>query len=309
MRFHFIVSLLTAHVAQRSCAGIFLFRFGLRILLVALSLIVAGCGRPRKTSETIEARQIISLAPSITQTILYLGSHDRLVGVTSFCVIPDSLSPVERVGGYIDPNFERMITLKPDLAILYEEHAQVRSFLDQHGIAYLPIKCNTLSEICSSFVLIGRACGRPREADTLVARFQQALAVPTAGQPGRKVLVCIGRDDARSGSISRIYIAGRKTFYNEILESLGAKNAYPDSLVAYPQVSAEGVISMAPDIILDVSFSMANQPCEKLQTDWRGLSMVPAVKNNSIYCMDKDDATLPGPGLLRFISELREILK
>jgi len=139
-----------------------------------------------------------------------------------------------------------MITLKPDLAILYEEHAQVRSFLDQHGIAYLPIKCNTLSEICSSFVLIGRACGRPREADTLVARFQQALAVPTAGQPGRKVLVCIGRDDARSGSISRIYIAGRKTFYNEILESLGAKNAYPDSLVAYPQVLVNVRVARKP---------------------------------------------------------------
>jgi len=268
-------------------------------------LALAGCNSQPHVPANGTAQRIISLAPSVTETMLALGCGDRLVGATSFCTLPDSLKRVERVGGYIDPNFERMIALKPDLIILYEEHEKVRGFLAQHGMRYLAVRSNTLTDICSSFVRIGKACGKEKAADSLVNQFRRALHEPAGRKRPDRVLVCIGRS---SGSISQIYIAGRKTFYNEILEALGAANAYPDSFAPYPQVGTEGIVSMRPDIILDVSFSMVNRSCGQLQADWHKLSMIPAVANNAIYCIDKDYATLPGPGLLHLIADLRTIL-
>lgn len=275
----------------------------LQIILIILALV--GCNNQSRVPANGAPQRIISLAPSVTETMLALGCGNRLVGVTDFCTLPDSLKNVERVGGYIDPNFEKMILLKPDLIILYEEHEKVRGFLEQHGLKYLPVKSNTLANICSSFVLIGKACDKQREADSLVQEFRNILNSPLKRANGKRVLVCIGRS---SGSISQIYVAGRKTFYTEILHALGAENAYPDSFASYPQVGMEGIVSMRPDIILDVSFSMANQACEQLQTDWRKFSMVPAVTNHAIYCIDKDYATLPGPGLLHLAADLRDIL-
>ena len=80
--------------------------------LCATLAYTASCTRPHQPSG--EARRIISLAPSITESLYALGLGDRVVGVTTYCRYPPATTSVEKVGGYTDANLEQLLALRPD---------------------------------------------------------------------------------------------------------------------------------------------------------------------------------------------------
>lgn len=272
-------------------------------------LLCCGCVHEQRTSRgEPRAARIISLAPSITETLFALGCGERVVGVTDFCTYPEAARHLPRVGGYVDPNYEQILTLEPDLVILMKEHASVVEFLTKSGIAYAKVDNHDIGAILESFRLIGQRCGRPDRADSIVGAIRSALDTTSLDAPRPSVLFCVGRQDMGGGSVSQAFVAGRSTFYHELLRAAGAENVIADSARQYPMLSAEGVMRLAPDIVIDAVASMQSLDTARIAADWQRLSTVPAVRNGMVFCLAGSHVTIPGPRIVLLFEQLKEIV-
>lgn len=269
--------------------------------------VILVCTRQHAPDIGVPGR-IISLAPGITETLFILGLGEKTVGVTSYCHYPPDVDSIEKTGGYTDANLEKIVTLKPDIVILQKEHEKQRSFLRRYGINVLTVRLQTIDEIRSTFAAIGAACGAQEKADSLIAVFDSVLS----GKPGRpsppKVLLCVGRDSPGGGTVRKVFVAGAGTFYSELIEAAGGVNAFSDSVPHYPKLSREGIITCAPDIIIDVASAMDDYECSTLAADWKSVPMVPAVKGDRVYCLEADYATIPGPRMVLLLEDLKAII-
>lgn len=287
-----------------------LFKSLKAVTMMLLLLTFPSCFKkpPEKISGTVS--RIISFAPSITETLFALGLGEKVVGVTRYCKYPSQTEKIDKIGGYTDINLEKVLSLKPDLIILQKEHQRKQiKFLTQHGIRFITIDNTTCANICSSFVKIGNVCGAEKKADSLVMAFKNNLQEKTITYPVPSVLMCIGRDNPGSGRISGAFIVSRSTLYNEMIEAAGGHNAYRDSLPQYLKISTEGIITLNPDIIIDLASSMSDYSCDNLIKDWNSLPMVKAVKNKQVSCVNADYATVPGPRIPFLIQDLRKIIQ
>jgi len=281
-------------------------RHAMVYMLLVFCVFMANCSKIALKPAGVT--RVVSLAPSITETLFALGIGGRLVGVTTYCHYPPAADSIERVGGYVDANLERILTLEPNLVVLQNEHEKQRTFLERYGVPTLSVDYGTVASMCSSFAAIGRACGVPQAADSLIALFDSLVQTDadTAGRP--KVLLCVGRDSPGAGSIQSIFAAGANTYYNDLIRAAGGRNAFPDSTPAYPRLSREGIITVAPDIVVDVAPAMGAYRCSLLVADWNTVAMVPAVTHNRVYCLPADYATVPGPRALLLLGDLKELV-
>lgn len=280
-----------------------------RYFVVVVSILLAPTGCLRKQEQVDIPNRIISLAPSITETLFALGLGDRVIGVTTYCTYPPQTKNIEKVGGYSDANLEKIIALHPDLVVLTREHEKQRIYLNRFGISTLEVDNATCESVCSSFAIIGKRCAVTRASDSLIGLFHEQLTQSTREQTTRpKVLFCIGRDNPGAGRIKSIYAAGRGSYYNDLIESAGGTNAFSDGVPAYPRLSPEGIMAIAPDIVIDVAPAMGNYNCSLLVEDWYSLDRVPAVKNKRVYCMEMDYATVPGPRTLLLLDDLKRVI-
>ncbi|KMQ49632.1 periplasmic binding protein [Chitinispirillum alkaliphilum] len=278
-------------------------------VIIAFSLSFWYCSESDKPVSKSPER-IISLAPSITETLFALGLGEKIIGITSYCKYPPQTEQIEKIGGYADANLERIITLRPDVVVMTSEHEKQRVYLERFGINTLVVENHSSAAICSSFSLIGRYCGITDMSDSLVAYFKNKMEwLEIAGnQNPPKILICVGRDNPGAGRIGSIFAAGKSTFYNDLIEAAGGVNAYSLPSPSYPRLSPEGIMSLAPDIIIDIAPSMGDYTCSLLVEDWYSLSRVPAVRKGNVFCLSGDYATIPGPRILLLLDDIREII-
>ncbi len=252
-------------------------------------------------------RRIISFAPSITETLFALSLGENVIGVTDFCDYPPETKKLPRVGGLTNPNFEIILRLKPDLVILLKEHSSLFDFLSKNKIEYLCIDDQNVSSILASFKIIGEKCGRQKKADSLVQLIKNEMTQDQKKPPWPKALICVDRENSGNGKITLIYVAGKKSFYNEVLSAACLNNVMGDTKITYPELSSEGIIRMQPEIIVDFTIGSQRISESRMKSDWHSLAMVPAVKNNMIFCISNDYATVPGPRILTILKDFKKI--
>jgi iron complex transport system substrate-binding protein len=262
--------------------------------------------KPQKIGQHSYHR-IISFAPSITETLFALSLEKNVVGVTDFCNYPPEAKKLPKVGGYTNPNYEIILRLKPDLVVLLKEHSSLFGFLQKNKIEYLCIDNQNIPSILSSFKIIGQKCNREKQADSLDRLIRNEMTRDVIKQPWPKTLICVDRENRGNGKISRIYIAARRSFYNELLSGACMDNVWHDSTITYPEVSSEGIIRMQPDIIIDFTMRVQQVSEQQIKLDWQSLPMLPAVKNNMIFCISNDYATVPGPRILTILQDFKKI--
>jgi iron complex transport system substrate-binding protein len=274
-------------------------------LSLSLSL---GCTRqqpPPSPGRPAVPRRIVSLAPSLTETVFALGLGDRVVGVDDFSVWPPAVAALPRLGGLFNPNLERTVTLHPDLALVVPSEAEVAAKLGRLGIPSLVVPGETLADVERSFTAIARRCGLPAAGERLAARWRAELA-PQHLPGSLKVLLSIERDPGR---LSGVVVAGPHTFFDELLRRLGAVNAFADAPARYPQVGLEEVLARAPDAILELrNDSLGAARTQELLRDWQRLASVPAVRNGRVIVIAGDFVTLPGPRLPVLYRQMRTAL-
>lgn len=193
-------------------------------------------------------KRIISLAPVLTESLFALDLGDRVVGVTRYCDRPQEALLLPKVGGYVDPQLETILGLKPDLVVAMPSFGQ-RQVLDrlrERGVPVLVAFGDSVAEIRGLVTTMGEFTGRDVRAATVVKRLDDGLnAVRSkyAKVKKRPRAVVIYQ-------VEPIVVAGPGTFPDEALRIAGAEPASPAGAPAWPTWSLESLLAVSPDVIV-----------------------------------------------------------
>jgi iron complex transport system substrate-binding protein len=252
--------------------------------------------------------RIVSLAPSVTEVLFALGLGDRVVGVTRFCRYPADAERLPDVGGYLDLNLEAIVALEPDLVIAIQDHDAARARLEDLGLSVLQVDQESLAGILDSITTIADSCGVSecggRLADDVRGRLHE-VERRVSGLERPRVLAVVGRE-AGHGTLATVWVAGRKTFYDDLIGLAGGTNVAPASSVAYPEVSREGLYHLDPDVILDLLADLDDRGVDAASaaSDWRDLPTLGAVRTGRVHAVVHELAVVPGPRVAELVEEL-----
>lgn len=265
---------------------------------------------PTLKTPLVGYHRIISLAPSITETLFALGLGEQVVGVTRYCNYPPEALTKPKVGGYLDPNIEAIVALKPDVVITFPSYQALEKRLEQLGISTLQIQHQKLRDILDSIRIIGAVTGKETEAKSLltILRSQmEDIKNKVADLPRPRVLVVMGRPIG--SPLDEIFIAGAADPYDEMIQIAGGINAYNGHFIRIPPLSAEGIIHLNPEVIIELVSSQDTPrgwSDKTLLQDWAKLSEISAVRTGRIHLFMDDFDTVPGP---RFILTLEKMAR
>jgi iron complex transport system substrate-binding protein len=254
-----------------------------------------------KASKSSWPGRVISMAPNITETIFLLGEGDRLVGVTSFCVYPLQAKALPKVGGFYNPNLERLIALRPDLVALQGMHRKVDAFCRTRNIPVCHVDMDSLSTIYGGIMKLGSVLGVSARAKIQCENIRNGLERvrrKTAGMGRKRIYISLGRT---MGSMSNLYTVGGTSFISEVLSVAGGTNVFADVTQPYPEVSKESLIKRAPDIILEIypGETISERQRRQILEEWKAFPTIPAVDEGEIHIMTEDFILLPGPRVVR----------
>jgi iron complex transport system substrate-binding protein len=249
------------------------------------------------------ARRIVSLAPSATEVLFEAGCGPAVVGVTSYCRYPARALSLPKVGGYLTPSYEALVAMRPDLVVVLPEHVDARRHLARLGLGVVEFDHRTIRGIVDSIGIAGELCGTRAQAGAAVAQLEDVLRrvdVRTARRPRPRVVVSVSRGQERGfGSLSA---AGPGGIYDDILHLAGGQNAVPPGPVLHPALSAESLLRLNPDAI--VEFAPGAEDAAAIRDEWRALPSLTAVEHGRVFVFTEDFLPVPGPRLVRFVETL-----
>lgn len=251
-----------------------------------------------------EPRRIVSLAPSVTETLFAIGLGDRVVGVTQYCNYPPEAKERAVVAGFSDVNLEAVLRQRPDLVALPVDKIRNQTNLERLGLTVLPLNTRSLTGLRQTIEALGRSTGRTQQAQEVVARLDQGIARAEERARGKarpRVLFSIMHSYQGLGYITEINAVGRDGFFSELIEIAGGENVYQGSL-SFPRLSREAVIFLNPDIIIDVIPGVLD--LEAVRSDWLSLSSVEAIKNKRLILLTDERDTVPGPRIYQTLEIL-----
>ena len=256
--------------------------------------------------------RVVSMAPSITETLFALDLADKVAGVTRYCDFPPEAKAKPQVGGLLDPNYEAIVALEPDLAILLTIHDEADARLKNLGIHTLVVEHRTLEGILTSFRLIGEACGGIEAAEALVIeceRRMERVRSNTAGLERPRVLISSARE-LGSGRLGTVYAAGKGQWYDNLIEVAGGTNVFEDSFAQFPAVSAEGLLRLDPDVVIEMAPDLADASYtrEDILAEWATLPGMTAVKTGRVYVLGGDYVPVPGPRFVQTLEDMAKVL-
>lgn len=261
---------------------------------------------PLQTSPATPKR-IVSMAPSLTETLFALGLESQTVGVTRYCKFPPEAQQKAQIGGFLDPNYEAIAGLRPSLIVTFPEHSALRDKLAGTGCDFLTVKHKTPEDILASIETLGHECGAEAAAQLLVSKIRGTMAAVSSSIGGKqkpRTLIVVDRT-LGEGKIDKAYIAGADGYFSRLIELAGGVNAYAGD-VAFPCVSAEGILTMNPEVVIEITASLRERGLAETAVlkDWDPLGDVAAVKTGRIHVFTEGFASVPGPRFHLLLGEL-----
>jgi ABC-type Fe3+-hydroxamate transport system substrate-binding protein len=255
------------------------------------------------TTDDSPPQRIISLSPGVTEILFAIGAGDRVVGVTDFCNYPEKAKSLPKIGGLLNPSYETIITLKPDLIIHQPNKHKIKNFVEKLSIRNLPISMLSFAEIFNSIKEIGIATHREKAANELIQSMQETIDFHRkrlAGVSQKSVLLVLG---ISNDSMRELYGVGPKTFLGEMLALAGGNNILAETQAQYPKVSKEFIIHESPEIIIEIGRKdvLTEESSRKRRQGWQKFSTIRAVKDKNIHIIGADYILIPGPRLVNII--------
>ncbi|HKY20581.1 MAG TPA: helical backbone metal receptor [Vicinamibacterales bacterium] len=276
-------------------------------LIVALVLTYVVSGFSRTLTAQSHPQRIISIIPSVTEMLFAIGAGPRVVGVGNFDRYPPEALTRTKVGGLIDPDVERIISLKPDLVMVYGTQSEFRAQLDRAGIPMFLYQHAGLPDITQTIREIGARVGNTKESSALADRIEadiEDVRKRVAGRPRPRTLLVFGRD---AETLRGIYASGAVGFLNDMLEAAGGTNVFADVKRQSIQTTSELAIARAPDVIIEIGADTASAKSRNLRA-WETVASVPAVRNKRIYLLTGDGMVNPGPRISQSVRRVAEVL-
>ncbi len=259
--------------------------------------VVDGYGRAVSISRT--PLRIISLAPSITETLYAVEVGERVVGVDDFSDYPEEVGAKPRIGSYLNPDLEKIVALKPDL-ILASDITPLEMVLDleQRGLTVFVLAPKTLREVIHDIRLVGLITGNADKANAVAGKLEQRINAVTSK---------ISNSSAYRPKVYLEYYPywtfGPGSFGHDLILMAGGRNLAEGAVAAYPQVSDEFIVGSNPEIIIFTVGPHAKTTIEDIE-DRPGWRNTEAVRSGRIYTIDDDILSRPGPRLVDALEQL-----
>lgn len=252
-------------------------------------------------------RRVISLIPSVNETLMAIGATDRIVGRTRYDVDPE-LSGVPSVGGGLDPSIEAIVALQPDVVIGWDNDKRrgVAERLAALGIAFVSLRTQDTTDMFRGIATLGALTGLDSSASAVAARLRAELDDVRRSVEGRArpAVMYVVFDDPAS-------TVGRETFIGQVIGVAGGSSIFDDLDQLWPTVSLEEVVRRDPDIVVlpiqDTSAASSAAAVRALQgrAGWRD---VRAVREGRVATVPTNLTNRPGPHLGAAARVLRDAI-
>jgi ABC-type Fe3+-hydroxamate transport system substrate-binding protein len=248
-------------------------------------------------------RRIVSLVPSITETLFALGLGPAVAGVTDFCVHPaGEVQHVPKVGGTKNPRLEAVLRLEPDLVIANREENRRRDVerLEAAGAPVFVTYARDVETAIREIEVLGELGERGREARAIAVSVREALRAAREARPvpAPCVVALIWR---------RPYMAvGADTFAHALLVECGGENPFAERERRYPRIDEGALSAAAPDVIL-----LPTEPYAFGEADRQDLLALDcsAARSGRIHVIEGELLTWYGPRMARALPTLSRLLR
>ena len=267
-------------------------------LFVCLNLWLHAAGAVTVTDDrqvavtfTQAPKRIVTLLPSLAETVCVLGACDRLVGTDKHANWPASVKALPKLGGLDDTQLEALVRLKPDVVLLAKS-ARIIQRLEALGIPVLALEPQTHADVHRVLQTVAAVLQLPNaqdQADAVWQNIQRQVSQAKLNIPAQAINATVYLEASTGG-----YAAGEASFIGEIMRQLGLKNIVTSSMGAFPQLNPEFVVRANPQLIV------LAQPMVTHLSQRPGWSTIAAIKNKRVCTFSSAQADIlvrPGPRL------------
>ena len=274
-------------------------------VLLTVAVALAARQQPLATP-----KRIVSLVPAVTEMLFAVGAGPRVVGVSSFDRFPPDVERLPRVGALLDPDVERILSLRPDLVVVYRSQTDVLAQLGRAGIPSFVYSHAGLADVTVTMRRLGERIGSSTEAEKLATEIErriETVRAASANAVGPKTLVVFGRD---AFALRGIYASGGVGFVHDMVTAAGGDNVFADAKREAIQATTELIIARAPEMILELRAEpMDREAKEKEVRTWSSLVSVPAVRSGKVRILDDSRTVVPGPRVAEGIELIAAALR
>jgi iron complex transport system substrate-binding protein len=249
-------------------------------------------------------KKIISLAPNVTEILFGLGLDQEIVGVSIHCNFPQKAQSKVRVGSYISLDFEKIVSLNPDLIIATGagNTKDMVARLEHLGFPTYVIFPKDIEGVMRSVGHLSQLVGREKEGEAIVQemkRRREKVVALTLGLPRPRVFLQIGE--------APIVTVGENSFADDLIRLAGGENVAGNEKEMYPRFGMEEILKRSPEVIL-ISSMNPRENYQKVLQEWSRWKTIPAVKNNRVYLIDSDLIDRPSPRIIEGLEEMARLL-
>ncbi len=250
------------------------------------------------------AQRIVSLAPSVTETLFALGAGARLTGVCTFCDFPREVENIPRVGAYLTPNVEVIIAQAPDLVIgVPPNNPDALAALRRAGLRVVVVQVDTIAQVDTAIETIAREIGREDAGAQLLTDIHhkmEAIQTRLANAPQRRVLMVVGQNP--------LIAVGAGIYLNELIERAHGVNIAATTGLPWPQLSLEFAVANQPEVIIDSSMGSEEKDEAQRLGIWRNFPELPAIREGRLYNRRSYVLLRPGPRLAEGFEEIARFI-
>jgi iron complex transport system substrate-binding protein len=269
-------------------------------------LLIASCSAPESKELSMRSpRRIISIVPSVTETLFAMGLADNVIAVGDFDRFPPEVEKKPKIGGLINPNLERILALHPDLVITYGSQDLLSQRLQSAGIRVFPYTHGNVEETLRFTLDLGHRVGAEERAQRLVGDIRRIFDDVRAHAPPNRPKILLVHD-RHAGTLGSFYSIGSRAFQDDLIEIAGGQNLFADVNSETLQPGLEDVISRKPDIILEtLPPPLDPEEAAQRRKDWERLGLA----KNRIYVEGESYLLVPGPRFGLAAQRISEIVR
>jgi iron complex transport system substrate-binding protein len=234
-------------------------------------------------------QRIVSVSPTVTEILYGIGAFPRVVAVTDYCLYPPEAKSLPKVGGWSTPSMERIAGFHPDLVVFADAQAPfLKMQLEQLGIHTAIARSQTIQDAFDAIATLGQATGNEQQAARLTAQIKTRLETvrKRAANLSHPSVLCIV--DRTPGTLRDLYAVTEGSYLAELITIAGGRTVGGYSRLGYGKVSKEQVVTMNPEVVLDIMPGSQNDSGPHPEAAWQDLPEISAVRRGRVYVVRQE---------------------
>jgi iron complex transport system substrate-binding protein len=246
--------------------------------------------------------RIVSLAPSVTETLFALGFGSQVVAVTIHCDYPAEARKLPKIGGFMSPSIEAIVAQRPDFVIGVSSATDPvkANEMERLGLKVTLISLASLGDILASIRSVALLLGNAETGEKLSHKINRQVDETkkrVAPAPRRSTLLAVG--------LRPLVAVGGKNYIDELITLAGGENIARNAAQPWLNLPDEYIIAKAPQVIIEAGMGSERGSSTK---NWRDLKSIPAVRDGRVYSYPSDKILRPGPRVGEGLQEIARLI-